>query len=358
MNFRGQFGDVMQREAEYNDAAQVEYARSGQRRGSGKAWNQRRRSLRGRLIRGVLTMPESSAAESSAAESSAGPARLPLFVEALGYLGAVIAIVAAAIALHQLLPNVPPGAELAFAGAVAVGLLVVGAVLRTDGEPAFGRLRSAAWLVSTISLAAFVGILADRFLHLGGVSVLLLAEAGWTIYAAPLWWRSRASLQHLAMFGGLAALVGTGIHRLDPHLLVWAPGLGVWILSALWGTAVYRGYLAPRTAGLVAASAGLLFGAQLALAVGTGALRLLALVTVAGLLAAGVVIRRVLLVGFGGVGAIVLVPQLASRYLPGSIGSPLAVAIVGLLLVVIAIWLATTRKTAASAPLTPRSGAS
>jgi hypothetical protein len=270
--------------------------------------------------------------------------RLPLVVEALGYLGALIAIVAAFVALHQFWPHVPPGAGLAFTGVVAVGLLAVGAVLRTDGEPAFGRLRSVMWLISTAGLASFVSILTDQFLQLRGFSVLLLAEGAWTMYAVPLWWRHRTALQQLAMFAGTAALVGTGINRLDPHLTTWGPGLGIWILAALWGVAVYRGYLVPRAAGFVAACTGLLFGAQLATD-GMTAGDVLALVTVAGLLAAGIALRRVLVLGFGAVGAIWIVPQAAARYLPGSVVAPLAVAVVGLLLLAIAIWLAKTRRT-------------
>ncbi len=45
-----------------------------------------------------------------------------------------------------------------------------------------------------------------------------------TPYAALLWWRTRAPLQHLAMFAGAATVVGAGIASVAPGLDAWAPG--------------------------------------------------------------------------------------------------------------------------------------
>ena len=53
----------------------------------------------------------------------------PLVVEALGYLGGVIAIVAGVVAVDQLWPGIPTGAELAFA---AAGTVALGAVAALD----------------------------------------------------------------------------------------------------------------------------------------------------------------------------------------------------------------------------------
>ena len=144
-------------------------------------------------------------------------------VEALGYLGAVIAIAAGASVVMHFWHNLPASAELAFFGVVAVGLLATGAVLRTGDEPALGRLRSVLWLLSTISAASFVAVLADQIWHLSGGTVALLAEGAGTVYAIGLWWRTRATLQHLAVFAGAAALVATAINQV-------APGTAAWVL--------------------------------------------------------------------------------------------------------------------------------
>jgi hypothetical protein len=71
----------------------------------------------------------------------------------------------------------------------------------------------------------------------------------------------------------------------------------------------------------------------------------LAVMTVAGLLAAGVALRRVLLLGLGAFGAIAILPQVAIRYLPGGAGAAAAVFAVGLVMFGVALWLARARTT-------------
>jgi hypothetical protein len=268
--------------------------------------------------------------------------RAPLAAEALGYIGGALAIVAGFSVIPMLWPGIPTGAELALAAVAATAFGAAGAVLRTDGEPAFRRLRAVLWLLSTASLAAFVGVVAAQLWDLGATTAGLVTAAVVTVYAVLLWWRTRAVLQHLAMFAGTAVVAATGVASLAPGSGAWGPGLAVWAVSVLWGTAAYRGYLVPVSAGYVAAGIGLLTGAQMTMQTAAG--HGLALATVAGLLAAGVVLRRVLLLGFAAVGIIVMVPQTATRYLPTSAAAPLAVFVVGLSLLGVALWLAKSRK--------------
>lgn len=274
---------------------------------------------------------------------SAAPRRLPLVVEALGYVGAVFAVVAGFIAVGQLWPAIPAGAELAFAGVAAAVLLAAGAALHTGGSPAFGRLRSALWLASAASVTAFAVLLTGpHFWQLGPAGRQLATEAGATAYAAILWWHSRAVLQHLAVFTGLAALTGTAIVHAWPADTAWRVGLGLWLLALLWAVATHRGYLVPRTAGYAAAGIGLIVGAQLTIELPAG--QVIAVATVAGLLSAGVALRRVLLLALGAVGAIDIVPQVATRYLPQGAGAAVAVFVVGLIMLGVALWLAKARK--------------
>ena len=114
------------------------------------------------------------------------PRRAPLVVEALGYLGGVIAIVAGVVAVDQLWPGIPTGAELAFAAAGTVALGAVAALMRTAGEPALGRLRSVLWLLSTMSLVAFMGVLAAQVWDLSPARATLVAAGVATPYAALL----------------------------------------------------------------------------------------------------------------------------------------------------------------------------
>ena len=268
--------------------------------------------------------------------------RRPLIVEALGYVGGTLAIAAGFGLIPILWPDIHTSAQLAIAAIAAIAFFAAGSVLRVGDDPAFRRLRSVLWLLSTGGLAAFVGLVATQIWKLGPTSTVLVASAATTEYAVLLWWRSRTPIQHLAVFVSTAVAVGAGIARLSPGAYPWAAGLAVWGISLLWGVAAHRDYLLPRAVGYVAAATGLLVGAQMTM--GTGAGHALALSTVAGLVAAGVVLRRLLLLGFGAVGIIVMVPQSASRYLPTSAGAPLAVFIVGLSLLALALGLAKSRK--------------
>ena len=278
-----------------------------------------------------------------AAAPAETPRRAPLVVEALGYLGGLLAIVAGFIAVDQLWPDIPTSAELAFAGAGTVALGGAAAMMRTGGAPALGRLRSVLWLFSTACLVAFMGVLAAQVWDFSPAGTALVAAGVATPYAALLWWRTRAPLQHLATFAGAATVAGAGIASIAPGLSAWAPGLAIWVLSLAWGVVAYLGYLAPRNTGYLAAGIGLVVGAQMTMQEAAG--HVLAVATVLGLLAAGVALRRVWVLALGAIGVLAVVPQTASRYLPQSVAAPLAVFCVGLALLGVALWLARNRRT-------------
>lgn len=287
--------------------------------------------------------PRPPAAAVPAQVQHAAPAgsRAPLVAEALGYAGGVLAVAAGFLMVRELWRDIPTGAELAFAAVATVTLAAAGAALHITSHPAFRRLRSALWLMSTASLAAFMGVLGAQVWKFSPASTALVAAAAATAYGAVLWLRTLAMLQHLAVFASAAVLVGTAVARLSPDSGRWGPGLGIWALSAVWGFAVIRGYLPPRATGYFAAGIGLLTGAQFTMQVAAG--HALAIATVAGLLAAGVLLRRAWLVALGAAGVLLVVPQTATRYLTTSAAAPLAIFLVGVVLLGSALWLAKRR---------------
>jgi hypothetical protein len=268
--------------------------------------------------------------------------RLPLVAEVLGYVGAVIAITAIVETVHQIWKHVPIAVEMATAGVIAVGLLLAGAALRTVADPALARLRSVLWLLSTAGATAFVAVLAGRYLPVADADRALTTAAAALVYAVPLWWRNRSALQHLAAFGAAAAVLLIGINQIDQHAGTFTFGLAIWVFALAWGIAVARSRLLPAPIGMLLSGAGVLAGAILVMDQSAGVL--LALATVAGLFAYGVLMHQVLLIGVGAVGTLYVVPDAANRYLPGSVAAPLAVAVVGLVLLGVALLLATQRK--------------
>src|SRR5690242_3173170 len=123
-----------------------------------------RRQLDRWVADGLIDATQAARIESAEAPPAvpepAGGSRVPLVAEALGYAGGVLAIAAGIFMVRELWPGFPTWAELALAAVACAALGAGGAVLRTTGEPAFGRLRSVLWLLSTVSLAAFTGTLA------------------------------------------------------------------------------------------------------------------------------------------------------------------------------------------------------
>ena len=268
--------------------------------------------------------------------------RLPLVAEVLGYVGAVIAMTAIVVTVHQIWKHVPTAVEMATAGLIAVGLLLAGGAVRTDIDAALARLRSVLWLLSTASAAAFVAVLTSRYLHLADADVAVTTAAASLALAVPLWWRTRSALQHLAVFGAAVALLETGIDRIDPHAGIFTFGIAMWVIALAWGIAVSRGCLAPASVGMLLSGAAALVGAIIAMQHPAGVL--LAMTTVAGLFACGVLMHQVTLIGIGAVGTLYVVPHAATTYLPGSVAAPLAVAVVGLVLLGTALWLARQRR--------------
>jgi len=192
--------------------------------------------------------------------------------------------------------------------------------------------------LSTSALAAFTALLADRVLGVADDAIAPLAAATASLYAYGLWLRRRAAVQHVVLFASLAVAVGSGIDWLGDDLESWASGAGIWLLAAVWAALALLGRLAPALAAEVAAAVGLLFGAVLTMDTADGTV--LALATVAVLLAGGVVLRKLWLLGVGAVGVLLVVPQSAARYLPDTVAAPLTVLALGVVLLVVAIRLA------------------
>jgi len=295
---------------------------------------------------GLLDADQAGRIEASElARAGATPrTRMALIAEVFGYLGAVLAAVALAVVLRQAWTHVPPAGWLAFTAVLAAGLFIAGALIKIGGEPAFARLRSVLWLLSTASAAAFTAVLTTQVLHLADDSVPLTVSGAWLICAIPLWWRTRSAIQQVAAFAGAIALAESGLDRIDPHGGALAYGLALCGLSAAWGVGAACGYLVPHLTGLVMSGLGALAGAFVAMISDKAAGQALALLTVAGLLIAGIAARRVLLIGIGAAGALYVIPEVANRYLPGSLAAPLAVAVVGLVLFGVALWLPRRRQ--------------
>jgi hypothetical protein len=279
--------------------------------------------------------PSGAGGGQPAAPASGGSHRGLLAVEALGYAGGALAIAGLLITLHELWPHAGIPAQLTLAAAASAVLGMAGAVVRPT-HPPFARLRGGLWTMSVLAIAAFARVLTDQILHLSGTGVLTLVgavAAGCGL--ALLRWAPSPALE-LAAFTAAALATGAGTAWAAPTAGSWAPGLSVWLLSALWAGAAERGYLKPRRTGLFTAAAGLLISTQMTSDSASGPA--LALATAVAVLAAGVFARRGWLVVTGAIVMVVAVPEVLLRYLPHSIAAPFALLVVGAILVSTALW--------------------
>jgi hypothetical protein len=263
---------------------------------------------------------------------------VPIVVEALGYVGGALAVVAGFIATADLWRDMSRGMLEGFAAAGCLVLLAGGAALRSADDPAFGRLRSVLWLLSAACLAAFAGLLGDDHSNDDAklVMVVALIAAGYLL-VLHLWHRSL--LLVIALFVALAVAAGAFSLATSSDDEAWKVGLAVWLLSVVWvAGAGHVEALTPVDGVLLGGVGGAFVGAQLMMTRDLG--HLVAIATVAAVIVAGTLLRRTWMLALGTLGVLVVVPQTATEFLPDSVGAPVAVFVVGAGLVAIAVWLA------------------
>jgi hypothetical protein len=301
-----------------------------------------RRDLRRWTEAGLITTEQATAIEASelAAVSPAGSerGRVPFVVEALGYVGGALAVVAGFIATADLWRDMSRGVLEGFAAAGCLVLLAGGAALRSADDPAFGRLRSVLFLLSAACLAAFCALFGDD--HRSDDEWLVLVVALITaayLLGLHLWHRSL--LLVIALFVALAVAAGAFNVVIDGSDDAWRVGLAVWLLAVVWSAGAGRvGALMPVDGVLLAGVGGAFVGAQLMMTRGLG--HLVAVVTVTAVIVAGTILRRSWMLALGTLGVLIVVPQTATRFLPDAVGAPVAVFAVGAGLVAVAVWLA------------------
>jgi hypothetical protein len=284
----------------------------------------------------------------SGGDEAGPPARSgnSLVVEALAYLGGVLALAAALLLVQMWWHDLSTGLRLAVPLSAAVSLLLAG--LLVPGEAAERvRLRSVLWLLGTGAWAAAVAVFGDQVLDAEPRDTVLMVGLAGVAVALPLYLRARTAAQQLGLFVTLAmtaAAVGLRAGWDEPTLA----GLGVWLVALTWFVLGERRVLLP--------SEPVRYTAAIALVVGTmmmqGALggQVLALVTIALLVTWGVRRDSLGLLAVACVGALEMIPSAVTYFFPdgGRIVVPLALLAVGSVLVATAVTV--TRRRARRAP--------
>lgn len=165
--------------------------------------------------------------------------RVPAVAEALGYLGGVLGVAGVILLIAAYWSDWSRGVHLAVTLAVTVLLVVAGAVVREQADPAFLRLRWFLWTGATPAMGLLAYVVAHEFLEWDrGSQFWILISVGTMALNGALWAGRSRPIQEGLFCVSLAVLVGTAIG--DPTDARWG-GIGVWVLGvALAVVAVWR----------------------------------------------------------------------------------------------------------------------
>lgn len=288
------------------------------------------------LVRGDVAVQAPPAAQERP------PERSSLVIEALGYLGGVIILVASILIASLYWDQVGTAARLVIVGGVAAVLLATGFAVPERLEDVGIRFRSVVWLLSTGAFSGFLGLLGADALDLAGKDVFLLTSSGAAAYAAGLWLIDHTLVQQLTMMVGgmLTAAALTNALAVGDGAL---PGFAVWGVALIWLLLGWGGLLEPSRFVMVFGAAGMFVGALMTIPTHAGIV--LALVTAAAVVATAVLFRDLLLLVVGALGTLQVLPASVIELFPGDLAAPVALLVVGALLVGAGLFIARRRHT-------------
>jgi hypothetical protein len=265
-----------------------------------------------------------------------------LLVEAFGYLGGVVILVAAGLVTARFWGDLSSGGRVALCALATV--LLVGVGLRVPRGPGDviddpGRRLCAVLLgLGVAGAAVTLGLLANELLDLTGEPAAMLTSGGSALAAAVLAWRRPAVVQQVATVvplavgaGVLASLLGAGTFGI---------GLAIWLVGPAWYALGTLGLFGPRRADAPLAAAVCVVGAVVATPTDAGIV--LGLVTTVAVVALALTRRDLLLLGVGALAAFLVLPSAVATWFPGSVAAPLALLVVGFGLLAVALTMART----------------
>lgn len=260
--------------------------------------------------------------------------RVPLVTEALAYLGIALAAAAGAVVVGQRWEDMSPEGRAISVGVAAAVTFIAGYLLRRSEEPAFARLMSVLWLISTGLLAGCAALVAYDILGYRGRVPLAVAGGVTTAFALALYVARPCGGQQLGLFAGLLMLAGTV--STDPSAVATA----LWAMGVAWTIVGGLGWIRPKRAAFIVGPFVALWAPFAILGGGGDYGMWLGLVTGVALIAASIPLHETVLLGFGVVGSFVFLMRVVMHLFRGTVGVPIALVVTGAAVLVVAIVLA------------------
>lgn len=277
-----------------------------------------------------------SAEPSAVGQLGPGRGRISLLTEAVAYVGVILILAGGIAAIAQRWDEISDwGHVWAFAGTAAFFLLV-GVFLRGVHEAAAQRLVGVVWFLSVAGVAGAVGFATHDVYGNSGEVTTIAIGLGMSAYAAALWLVRRRALQNVALFAGLVVTIcGAMVSLADGPALSLALALALWVFGLAWALLGWRRYVEPVW---VATPLGVVLALVApSLAVGDhGWVYAIAVATAAVAMAASVPLRNTPLLALGTIAMFGYVTAMVVRYFRESLGVPAALAITGVLILVLA----------------------
>ena len=247
-------------------------------------------------------------------KAPAAQRRIPLFAEALGYLGGVLALSGLVLLIGSYWPDLSTAVRLILSLTTALALVGAGALVNEESDPALARLRWFLWTLASAAAALFTRVVTADGLDVGTTALIVAACAGAVaLTSGALWWGHDRPMQELLFF--TASIVGAATF-VAGVTDAGIGGLTAWLLAAVVLAAGLRGAtrqpIVPHVVGAIA----IMVGAFVTVSTWIGAGALLVLATAGGLLVLAAlpqlpmdVVKRVVLVVVAGIGALQGIPM-------------------------------------------------
>jgi hypothetical protein len=164
------------------------------------------------------------------ARPAAGAHTLGPVIEALGYLGGILASTGVLLLVANAWDDLATGGRLAISGLTAVALIGAGAAVPEARAGAMRRLRAVLWTLGTAAVGVFAAVAGREVLGTEVHDGWLVAWTAAAIAAtsAALWWGRRRPVQHLITLVAATVAVGAatmaGVGQVTAGLAVWVVG--------------------------------------------------------------------------------------------------------------------------------------
>lgn len=274
---------------------------------------------------------------SGAGRQAGPPRRVSLLTEAIAYVGVVLVIAGGTAAVAQQWSDLSDGTRLTVLVIVTLVFLVLGFVTRRSAEPAFRRVSAISWMVSVAAFAGSVAVV-NQLYDASDKTAFLSISATTTAYAAALWWIDKHAIQHALMFAGVLLTVSAIITNTVQDPVAWMICIPLWVIALGWTVLGWLHRIPPWWAAVpLGVAVALIAPASIE---PPGAKYSIGIATAVAIMTAGVLLKFTPGVGAGAIGLFAYVVGAVVFYFRDTLGAPAALAIAGLLILVIAVTVA------------------